>query len=93
MIGYVVDADTINRTLGEVCKQLQDAFVEIETLKAWSAVTTQEAIEALGFATDDAYLVKLLIDDLDQLRALYEGADTLAAAKDFREQMRKAWGL
>lgn len=93
MIGIHVDANTINVTLGDVCQQLQRAFTEIENLKGWSNNTPQADIEAMGFSTDDAYLVKLLIDDLYQLQTIYSGAATLAAVKDFREQMRKAWGL
>lgn len=93
MIGLPVTKDTINRVLGTLCQRLNADFTEVETLKGWSDNTQQADIEALGYTADEAYLVKLLIDELNQLKQLYTGAATLAVAKDFRDQARKAWGI
>lgn len=92
-IGLPVTKDSLNRVLGTVCQQLEVNFDVIENLKGWSDNTQQADIEALGFTADEAYLIKVLIDDLHQLRTLYGGVATLANVKDFRTQARKAWGL
>jgi hypothetical protein len=93
MVGVQVTQARVNEVLGGVATRLHDLFNEIATLKEWNDITTQEVIESLGFTPDDAYLVKLIIDELAQLRTIYAGAANLANAKDFREQARKARGL
>lgn len=92
-IGLPVTKESLNRALGTVCQQLEVNFDVIENLKGWSDNTQQSDIETLGFTADEAYLMKVVIDDLYQLRTLYAGAATLAEVKDFRTQARKAWGL
>jgi hypothetical protein len=93
MIGIQVTQARINEVLGGLAKRLNDDFHEVDLLKAWSDVTDQPAIEAIGFTQDEAYLVKLIIDELNQLRTIYEGTAALANPKDFREQPQKAIGL
>lgn len=93
MIGLPVTKETIDRVLGTLCQRLNADFTEVETLKGWSDNTPQGDIEALGYSPDEAYLVKLVIDELNLLKQVYEGAAALAVAHDFREQARKAWGI
>jgi hypothetical protein len=93
MVGLPVTLESLNRELGTVCQQLDANFAQIEKLKEYSDNTSQEVIEGLGATADDAFLIKLIIQEMDQLRTIYKGQATLAVAKDFTEQARKAWGL
>lgn len=93
MIGIPVTKDRINQVLGGLAQRLKADFDEVATLKAWSDITSQAAIQALDFSEDDAYLVKLIIDELTLLRSIYIGATNLTTAKDFRTQPQKAIGI
>ncbi len=93
MIGVPITQDRVNQVLGGLAQRLKTDFEEVATLKAWSDITPQETIEALGFNVDDAFLIKLIIQELDQLRTIYTGAANLANVKDFRVQAQKAIGL
>lgn len=92
-VGLTVSKDALDHTAGELAKTLNESFEQVRQLKSWLSQQQDADLEALGYGADDLPKLRGAFDDLDQLRQVYEGAASLADAKDFRAYARWVWGF
>lgn len=78
---------------GTIALDLHEAFARVEELKYYLDAKSTGDLQALGYTSDEANLLKSAYADLDQLRTIYQGLASLANAKDFRTFARQVFGL
>jgi len=82
----------IDQTTGRVAQALNLAFRDVLSTKAFLDVQIDSQLVALGYDAGDVAVLRSAYGDLDQLRRIFEGAEALGAAKDFRTFAQRLWG-
>lgn len=88
MPGFDVSRSLIDMRAGEACRDLRDALAKTQRMAAWLAdqprtdpddPTTDPLVAVHGYTADDAYLLRVTFERLDQMRV--DAADTLALTR------------
>jgi hypothetical protein len=86
-------ADEINRRAGTIAKDLNEAMNDVGNLKIFFDTWDDTALAAYGLSTDDITTLRAVVTDLNQIRNLYLGGQTLTVAYDHRTFARRIWGF
>lgn len=92
-VGLTVEKANIDSNVGTLARDLNEMMGKLESIGNYFADKNQSDLEALGYSADEAYLLLLWSQDMLQFKQVFEGAVSLATAKDFRALSRKLWGL
>lgn len=92
-IGILVTKGEIDSRAGDIARAFQQSFRDVATLKTFLNVTTEPELVALGYTTTEAALLKDAINDLFQLKGVWEGTSNQATAKNFTTNVRFLWGV
>jgi hypothetical protein len=80
-------------TGGKIARDLNVAFERIADFTYWLDGVGSTGLVALGYTEAEAATMLSAFADLDELRAVYQGALDLPTAKDFRQFARRIWGF
>jgi hypothetical protein len=83
MAGTPPSAADVNNLVGSIARDIDMTLARVQIMQAWLLTVDLTAAPYSMLAADQA-TIKSAFSDLDQLRTLYQGAATLAAAKNFR---------
>lgn len=83
---------TIDATLGVAAQELNIAFLHVESAAAFLAPAQDADLEALGYTAEDVANLRSAMGDLDRLRRVYEGAEAVEPAYDFRTFAKQLYG-
>jgi hypothetical protein len=83
---------SIDVTIGEACQALNIAFINVENAKRFLDPAQDEDLIALGYTPEDVANLRSAMGDLDRLRSVYEGGDTVEVAYDFRTFAQRIFG-
>lgn len=85
-IGIQQDAGSVSTWAGNICLEIERVMDQTQHFKAFLDATSDAVLTAspYNFAQTDVNNLRSAFSDLDQLRTIYQGAATLATAKDFR---------
>lgn len=86
----------IDSVAGDLAREAQRLFDRVKNLKYYLDGQTTSELVAKNYdenTLNEVSRLKSAINDLDQLRRIYEGTEALAAAKDFRTFARQLQGL
>lgn len=83
-VGMPVTKGDVDSQAGQVTLQLREAFRAVAMFRTWLAATPDADLVAMGYTSGEVATLKSALNDLDQLRTIYEGGAALATAKDFR---------
>lgn len=82
----------LDQQAGVIAQRLNAVMAMAEEWQFFMAGAQDADLEALGYAPDEIALLKTCAGEMDQLRRVYEGAEALPDAKDFRAFLRRTWG-
>jgi hypothetical protein len=82
----------VDNMCGSAAQAINVAFINIESTKAFLDTYVDADLELLGYEPNDIAVLRSAIDDLDQLRRVYEGLEDITPAKDFRTFAQRIWG-
>lgn len=89
-----LDKDQINQRIGRIAVSLRETFEDVGQFAGWFAGVGASGLETTyGFSSGDAAIVGSAINDFEQLRQIYLGAQALAEAKNFRTWSDDVEGL
>ncbi len=83
---------SVDSTIGDACQALNIAFDNVASAKAFLDVAQDAELVALGYTDADVATLRSAMSDLDQLRRVFEGAEEVSPAKDFRVFAQRLWG-
>ena len=92
MIPTLDRAQVSNRAAG-LCTQVDGAMLRIQQFKLWLDTVSDQTLINLGFVQADVDTLRSAVSDLEQLRTIYDGAATLAVAKDFRTFTKQVYAF
>lgn len=95
MPGRNVTRSDLDQAVGDATAALNKAMLQLDQLRDdFIRGKTAADLVLLGY-TDEAEAQQIIdgINDTDQLFKIYKGSQPLAVAKDFRNQIKKLWGL
>jgi hypothetical protein len=93
-VGIVLDANSVNNTIGSALRDLRGAFTRVQRFKEWAVTKTDTELQnAFGYTATEVAQLRSAYNDIDQLRTIFEGSANLAAAKDFTTFAKLLWGL
>lgn len=81
MAGIIVNRNVLDQKLGEVAGDIRSAFDKVEAIQLWLADhsgsgASDPLVTEFSYTEDEAYLIRLLFGDLNNLRT--SNANTLA---------------
>jgi hypothetical protein len=89
-----ISGDQVQITLGTIARDLHQAMKRTqEGVDFLAANTDQDLLTDYQISGADAALLRAAYTDLDELWRIYRGADPLPAAKNFRQTVRRIFGL
>jgi hypothetical protein len=91
MIGPQLSSADVNAATAQIVRQLYSAFTNVERFQQYLLATNLQLPPYNMTSADESY-IKSAFTDLDQLRTIFTGEQSLAAAKDFRTFARHALG-
>ena len=90
-IGIPVGKSDLDFAAGRAAQAISTAFTQVRALKAYLDAKTTADLQSLevvapavAYTEGEVAALKAAINDLDQLRTIYEGDANLTSAKDFR---------
>lgn len=92
-IGLTVSKQEIDTRAGDIAREFQRAFRDVDILKHFLNATTNPELVSLGYTTGEATILKDAINDLFQLKGIWEGTNNLTVAKNFTSNVRQLWGV
>jgi hypothetical protein len=85
MAVYTIDRPTINSRVGSLAQQMDSALLRIQQFKLFlDTIPDATLISAYGYVQADIDVIRSSLNDLEQLRTIYQGTVNLSVAKDFR---------
>jgi len=92
-VGLPVTKSEIDSRSGDIARAFQDQFGDVATMQGFLAATPNADLELLGYTADEVASLKTAFTDLTQLGQIWIGAAPLPAAKDFRQFVKRLWGV
>ncbi|HYH69397.1 MAG TPA: hypothetical protein VD866_32180 [Urbifossiella sp.] len=99
-IGLYVGKSDLDFAAGRAAQSISNAFTQVRALKAYLDAKTTAELQALelaagtvAYTSGEVASLKSAVNDLDQLRTIYEGAAALPAVKDFRAFVKLILGV
>lgn len=92
-VGLAVTKAEIDSRVGDLARNFQRNFQQVEILKLYFDATVDADLVALGYTSGEVAVLKTAINDLNQLHDIWLGNVNLAVAKDFTTFVKQLWGL
>ena len=92
-VGFVTTKGEIDTRMGQLARDFQEMFGDEVILKSYFDGTADADLVALGYEEGEVAILKSAIADLDQLRRISVGEESLANPKDFTQFLRLLWGV
>ena len=95
MPGRNITRSDLDQAMGEYTAALNKAMLQLDQIRDdYLRGKSAADLVLLGY-TDEAEAQQIIdaINDTDQLFKIYKGSQPLAVAKDFRDNIKKLWGL
>lgn len=83
----------IDSALGVVMTDLHMVMLRVVQLKFWLDGVPDADLTTLGYSSTDISNMRSAVADGNQIAGIFDGAATLAVAKDFRTFIRRVWGF
>lgn len=93
MPGIVLTRPDVDSRVGTALQQVNIALTRVEELRDGLLAYSDNEIIAMGYSQNEVDQLRAGLTDMDQLWKIYRGAQPLAVAKDFRDNIKKLWGL
>lgn len=95
MAGARLSKDQVNDVIGQALLDVNVALTNAAQIKSdfFHLSDNDLGTNGLGFTADEITLLRAAFDDMEQLYRIYRGQDPLPASKNFRQNIRKLWGL
>lgn len=82
---YTVDRNTITTRVAGQLQTLDRTFLQIQQLNTFLLTIPDATLTSLyGFVQADVNVLRSALNDIEQLRTIYQGSVNLPTAKDFR---------
>jgi hypothetical protein len=91
MIGPQLTAADVHAATAQIVRQVYSMFTNVERFQAY-LLATDLKLPPYNMTSADEALIKSAFNDLDQLRTIFSGDQSLAVAKDFRTFAKHALG-
>jgi hypothetical protein len=92
-IGYPKNKASVDNVVGRLALSINSNFRQARQLKVEIDAYTDAQLTNAGYSAGEITVLRTLVADLEQMRGIYEGAASLALAKDFRASLRPVWGV
>ena len=92
-LGLEVTKTQVDGVAGTIARDINRLFEDIVTFNLWLDGKSVADLEAMGYSTNEANVLKSAYADAAQLQTIFTGAANLASVKDFRTFLRQLWGL
>lgn len=93
MAGIAVTKTQVDDMAGTTARDLRLAFERVADFKQWLDTKTAGDLENMGYTAGEAAVIKSAFADMAKLAAVFNGADTVTPAYDFKTFARQLWGL
>lgn len=93
MAGIAVTKEQIDSVAGQLALDIADVGHRVSAFKAWLDTKSVSDLEALGYSTQEANVIKSAYADAAEHIAIFTGSAALAQPKDFRTFLRQLWGF
>lgn len=82
---YAIDHNSISSRISALMQQIDASFLKVQQFKTFLDTITDANLTSLyAFPQGDIDIIRSSLNDIEQLRTIYQGAANLAVAKDFR---------
>jgi hypothetical protein len=92
-VGVVVNQSYVNENMIVIAREVIALFQRQEQLQEWNSVTQQSALEAMGFTPDEAFLIKTVLDRLNQASTWLNGGALPPDTHDTMSDLSKFVGM
>lgn len=92
-VGLPITKNEVDGRIGDLARNFQRNFQQVETLKLYFDATPDPDLIALGYTSQEVAILKTAVNDLNQLLNIWLGQDTLEDPKNFTTFVRQVWGL
>lgn len=92
-VGLPTSKAEIDSRAGDLARSFQRDFNSITILKVYLDATPDSDLIALGYSAGEVATLKTAIADLEQLRNIWIGNNSLAVAKNFTQFVQRLWGV
>jgi hypothetical protein len=92
-LGLPTGKAEIDAMAGRLAYQVDVALRNAQSMQAWLLTKTDGDLTALGYTSGEVAILKSAFTKLNQLAAIYQGAQNLAVAEDFRTFPRQIFGF
>jgi hypothetical protein len=92
-VGVTVNQSYVNDNMIGIAREVIALFQRQEQLQEWSSVTTQADLQAMGFTVDEAYLIKAVLDRLNQAAIWLGGGPVPPDMHDTLSDLAKFVGM
>lgn len=93
MVGIQVTKGEIDSRMGQMARDFQGVFSDLQILKSFFDATLDADLVALGYTAGEVAVLKSAIADMFQLYQISIGAQNLTNAKNFTTFLRQLWGV
>lgn len=93
MIGLQVSKSQIDNAVGAVSINFLQLFDRVGILKKYFDATPDLDLTNLGYTSGEVATIKTAINDLAQLKNIWEGSNNLISVKDFTLFVSRLWGV
>lgn len=91
---YNIDRNVINSRVGGLAQQVDGAFLRIQQVKLFlDTIPDATLTGTYGYVQTDVDVMRSALNDLEQLRTIYQGTVNLSVAKDFRTFSKLTYAL
>lgn len=91
---YNVDKNTIAGRAGSLFQALDSSFLRIQQYKIFlDTIPDATLIGSYGFVQGDIDVLRSALNDMEQLRTIYQGTVNLSVAKDFRSFAKQGYAF
>lgn len=92
-VGTQVNKSVIDNRAGNIALQLKAVMDQVRDFDDYLDAIPNADLVAMGYTDAEVATLKSALNDLDQLRTIWEGGAALLTPKDFRAFQKQLWGL
>jgi len=90
-IGLAATKSEIDSRSGDLARNFQRSFNQVEVLKAYMDATPDADLITLGYTLPEVANLKTAVNEMNQLAGIWNGTANLSVAKDFKIFIQRLW--
>lgn len=91
---YAIDHNGISTRLSSLAQQLDATFLRVQQFKIFLDTISDANLTSLyAFPQADIDIMRSALNDIEQLRTIYQGTVNLAVSKDFRAFAKQVYAF